>query len=176
MVLHWNLIAASAWWLRGRAAVASVEFDGQRIDQLSGKARRDWWRRKVGFVFQSFQLVPFLSASENVALGVAEGNRMQRAAELLAQVGLSDRLHAKPSTLSAGELQRVAIARALANRPDLLLADEPTGNLDAASSNEVYRLFDEFRSQGGSLLVVSHSDATQKIANRMLALRDGLLV
>lgn len=153
----------------------SVEFAGRRIDQFSGSQRRDWWRHRIGFVFQSFQLVPYLSATENVALAVESGSRTQRAEELLNQVGLSHCLRAKPTTLSAGEMQRVAIARALANRPDLLFADEPTGNLDQASSDEVYRLFDAFRTQGGSLLVVSHSAATQRIANRVLELRNGQL-
>ncbi len=152
-----------------------VEFEGNRVDQFSHKARRHWWRRRVGFVFQSFHLVPYLSATDNVALAIDGPGRRRRAHEVLAGVGLSDRYEAKPITLSAGEQQRVAIARAMANNPDLLLADEPTGNLDTASSDEVYRLFQEFQHRGGSLVIVSHQQATRTIADRVLELDQGKL-
>jgi putative ABC transport system ATP-binding protein len=137
--------------------------------------------REVGFVFQSFNLLPRLSALANVQLplvyaGVPPRERTARGIELLDLVGLKDRMKHRPSQLSGGEMQRVAIARALANRPAVVLADEPTGNLDSRTGAEVMRLFDSLAAQGNTILLVTHDASVAEHARRRVVLRDGMVV
>ena len=153
--------------------------DGAELSASTENALTEHRRRRVGFVFQSFNLLPRLTAIENVALplmfvGMAERERMQRAGQLLAQVGLSDRLHHRPTQLSGGEQQRVAIARALVNHPAIILADEPTGNIDSATGAEIMALLRRLnREQGVTLLLVTHDPEAAGFADRIIVLRDG---
>lgn len=150
---------------------------------LRGLADRELTRlrlERIGFVFQRFHLLPVLTASENVELPMAEAGlgraeREARARELLAYVGLAGRAHHRATQLSGGEMQRVAIARALANRPALVLADEPTGELDAATGAEIITLFRRLHQDGTTLVVVTHDEAVAREANRIIRLRDGRL-
>jgi putative ABC transport system ATP-binding protein len=147
-----------------------------------GEGRRSALRlRKIGFIFQRFYLLPMLTAEENVSLpmmeaGVPAGDRRRRARELLDYVGLSSRLTHKPSQLSGGEMQRVAIARALSNRPQVILGDEPTGELDAANSQHVADLLKRLASEGTAIVVVTHNPELAGMADRIVALRDGRVV
>ncbi len=156
--------------------------DGEELSAGKEKALTEHRRRRVGFVFQSFNLLPRLTAVENVALplvfiGVAERERIERAGELLAQVGLSDRLDHRPTQLSGGEQQRVAIARALVNRPAIILADEPTGNIDTATGAEIMALLRSLnREQGVTLLLVTHDPEAASFADRVIQLRDGQII
>ncbi len=155
--------------------------DGQDTSQLSDDALSELRNRKVGFVFQTFNLLPRLTALQNVELpmlyaGVPPAARRRRAAELLARVGLQDRLHHRPRELSGGEQQRVAIARALANTPAVVLADEPTGNLDSRSGEEVLALFQELNRTGVTVLLVTHDREVAEHARRVVTLRDGRVV
>jgi putative ABC transport system ATP-binding protein len=161
----------------GEAVVAGTALGG-----LDDAARADLRNRSVGFVFQSFNLLPALSALENVMLpGVLRAGGAPlawvraRARDALAQVGLAGRMTAPPARLSGGERQRVAIARALLARPAVLLADEPTGNLDTASGEDVTRLFVQLASSGMSVLVVTHEERVSRVAGRVLRLEDGRL-
>ena len=160
-----------------RPSSGEIHIDGERIDRLSEDRLAILRRHKVGFVFQSFQLLGNLTARENVLLpmellGMAEGSR--RAGELLDAVGLSERGHHYPSQLSGGEQQRVALARAFAPRPALLMADEPTGNLDGATGRVVLDLLVALRSEEGSTMVlVTHDPAVAALADRRIHLRDG---
>jgi putative ABC transport system ATP-binding protein len=134
--------------------------------------------RRVGFVFQSFNLLPHLSALENVELPMLFGavppkERHKRAAELLEKVGLGDRLDHKPTELSGGQMQRVAIARALAMNPDILLADEPTGNLDTTSGTDIMSIFNELWQSGRTLVIITHDPALARRASRVVEIRDG---
>ncbi|MDI6894230.1 MAG: ABC transporter ATP-binding protein [Bacillota bacterium] len=152
------------------------EVSGLRPDELAGIRNR-----KIGFVFQSYNLLPRLTAVENVELpllyrGVKPAARYARACECLERVGLGDRLHHLPSQLSGGEQQRVAAARALAGDPAVILADEPTGNLDSRSGGEILDLFAELHAAGRTLLVVTHDMAVARRAGRLLRLQDGSLV
>jgi putative ABC transport system ATP-binding protein len=154
---------------------------GLRIDQTSERARARLRRDHVGFVFQDFHLMEELTAVENVELpallaGTASGRARRAATDLLEAVGLADRMRHRPAELSGGQKQRVAVARALVNRPTVLLADEPTGNLDSAATTEVLRLFDRLRAQGQTLVVVSHDRRAAATADRMVSMRDGALV
>mgnify|MGYP001829239862 FL=1 len=152
---------------------------GVELSASKEKALTDHRRRRVGFVFQSFNLLPRLTAVENVALplmfvGVDERGRVERAEQLLAQVGLSDRMDHRPTQLSGGEQQRVAIARALVNRPAIILADEPTGNIDTATGAEIMDLLRRLnREQGVTLLLVTHDPEAAEFADRVIQLRDG---
>jgi putative ABC transport system ATP-binding protein len=133
---------------------------------------------KIGFVFQRFYLLPMLSARENIELpmrelGIQQSERQKRSMKLLEYVGLADRKNHRPSQLSGGEMQRVAIARALANRPKLLLADEPTGELDAATGEEIARLFERFNNDGLTLVVVTHNMELAASAQQVRHMRDG---
>ena len=135
---------------------------------------------EIGFVFQQFNLLPRLSAAENVALpliyaGVNKKERIERAMEALKKVGLEDRSHHKSNELSGGQIQRVAIARALVNNPSLLLADEPTGNLDSRTSVEVMEIFGKIRDAGNTVVLVTHEEDIAKYAHRVVRLRDGLV-
>ncbi len=153
--------------------------NGVELSASKEKVLTEHRRRRVGFVFQSFNLLPRLSALENVALplmfvGVPERGRINRARELLSRVGLADRLDHRPTQLSGGEQQRVAIARALVNRPAIILADEPTGNLDTATGAEIMALLRRLnREQGVTLLLVTHDAEAASFADRVVQLRDG---
>ena len=135
---------------------------------------------EIGFVFQQFNLLPRLSAAENVALpliyaGVPKKERTERAMEALKKVGLEDRSHHKSNELSGGQIQRVAIARALVNNPSLLLADEPTGNLDSRTSVEVMEIFGKIQQAGNTVVLVTHEEDIARYAHRIVRLRDGLI-
>ena len=153
-------------------------FEGQDVSSLPDAARSDMRLAKIGFVFQRFFLLPMLTAWENVELPQAElriGTEARRArtAELLEYVGLPHRADHLPSQLSGGEMQRVAIARALANRPVLLLADEPTGELDQATGEQIAGLFDRVQQDGTAIIIVTHDEAMASHAGRTLVMRDG---
>ena len=136
--------------------------------------------KEIGFVFQQFNLLPRLTAAENVALpliyaGVSKRLRMEKAHEALAKVGLADRAHHKSNEMSGGQIQRVAIARALVNDPSILLADEPTGNLDSKTSMEVMEIFGQIQSSGNTVILVTHEEDIAAYAKRVVRLRDGLV-
>ena len=156
-----------------------VVYQGQNIAGLDEDALALWRRDNIGLIFQAFHLIPTLSALENVAFplypaGVSVAERRQRAAERLAQVGLADRADHRPSRLSGGEQQRVAIARALINNPGLILADEPTGNLDSQTGQEILALFQRLRQEAGvSFVIVTHDDEVAATADRIIWMRDG---
>jgi putative ABC transport system ATP-binding protein len=161
-----------------RPSEGSYRFEGRPIHHLDDDALADLRARRMGFVFQTFNLMPRMSAVRNAALpllyaGAARGEREERARELLDRVGLGHRLEHRPAQLSGGERQRVAIARALANRPRLILADEPTGNLDEATSREILDLFGELHREGRTLVAVTHNDEVADRAERVIRLRDG---
>ncbi len=162
-------------------AAGSLTIAGERIDQLSDGAATAFRLRRIGFVFQRFYLMPALSAAENVELPMAEARlpreeRRARVQELLGYVGLAERAGHRPSQLSGGEQQRVAIARALANRPALLLADEPTGELDAATGLEMIDLFRRLNRDGTTIIVVTHDAQMAAAAGRRIQMRDGAIV
>jgi putative ABC transport system ATP-binding protein len=159
----------------------SLTIAGERIDRLSDAAATAFRLRRIGFVFQRFYLMPALSAAENVELPMAEARieksvRRARAQELLGYVGLAGRADHRPSQLSGGEQQRVAIARALANRPALLLADEPTGELDATTGLEMINLFRRLNQDGTTIVVVTHDAQMAQAAGRRILMRDGAIV
>lgn len=136
--------------------------------------------KDIGFVFQQFNLLPRLSAAENVALplvyaGIPKKERIERAMEVLRKVGLADRSHHKPNEMSGGQIQRVAIARALVNNPAIILADEPTGNLDSKTSTEVMEIFGNIQSGGNTVVLVTHEEDIAGYAKRVIRLRDGII-
>ena len=154
------------------------EIGGDNVAGVSRDQLAEIRNRRVGFVFQSFNLLPHISAQENVELpmlfgGVSPKERRQRAAELLDKVGLGDRLDHKPTELSGGQMQRVAIARALAMNPDILLADEPTGNLDTSSGTDIMSIFNELWKTVRTLVIITHDPALAKRASRIVEIRDG---
>jgi putative ABC transport system ATP-binding protein len=156
----------------------TVELLGTRLDSLSDRELTRLRLTRLGFIFQRFHLLPVLTARENVELPMAEAGvprrlRQERALELLSYVGLEDRARHRATQLSGGEMQRVAIARALANRPVLLLADEPTGELDAATGEEILRLFRRLSQDGTTLVVVTHDEHLASDADRVIHMRDG---
>jgi putative ABC transport system ATP-binding protein len=153
-------------------------FDGQDVSRLSDSARSLLRLNQIGFVFQRFFLLPMLTAWENVELPLSEAGaprqeRRRRIAELLEYVGLAARADHRPSQLSGGEMQRVAIARALANRPRLLLADEPTGELDRTTGAQIAALLDRVNADGTALVLVTHDDSLASRARRVLTMADG---
>jgi len=155
----------------GRVVVA-----GGDLAAASSAARADFRARQIGFVFQMFHLLPYLNVLDNVAAAAMPGQETaarERAAELLGKFSLADRLHHRPGELSAGERQRVAIARALVNRPKLVLADEPTGNLDPESAAAVLDLLSGFHRDGGTVLLVTHEEQAAGYAQRTVLLRNG---
>jgi putative ABC transport system ATP-binding protein len=159
----------------------TVTIAGKRVDAMSDREATSFRLHNIGFVFQRFYLMPILSALENVALPMAEAEvsrdeRNSRAGELLAYVGLSSRERHRPSELSGGEQQRVAIARALANHPALLLADEPTGELDARTGTEIISLFERLNSDGTTIVVVTHDEDLANAARHNVHMRDGRIV
>jgi putative ABC transport system ATP-binding protein len=163
-----------------RPTAGEVWLDGDRIDGLSETELARLRRRKIGFVFQFFNLMPTLSAVENVELPLLLAGRSRKqarrsASDLMSDLGVGDKGPAAPIQLSGGQQQRVALARALANRPDLVLGDEPTGNLDSAAAREVLALLRAARERGQTLLVVTHDARVAAAADRVIALRDGLV-
>jgi len=159
----------------------SYLLEGQEVSQLKDEQLAKVRNRQIGFVFQSFHLLSRLRADENVALPLRyarwpERKRIARACELLERVGLGDRTHHLPSELSGGQAQRVAIARALAADPPLLLADEPTGNLDSKSGEDVLSLFQELHAEGRTIVMVTHDPAVAAIADRQVRLEDGKII
>jgi putative ABC transport system ATP-binding protein len=158
-----------------------VQLDGKDITTLDEDTLAQIRGKKVGFVFQTFNLIPTLTAQENVELplffqGVPREKRRARAAELLRKVGLDGRLHHKPAQLSGGERQRVAIARALANDPEIILADEPTGNLDSESGKAILELLAQLHREGKTIILVTHNPEAAAYAQRIVRIRDGRLV
>ncbi|HYE59094.1 MAG TPA: ABC transporter ATP-binding protein [Rhodothermales bacterium] len=155
------------YWLNGQNVADMKDDDLARVRN-----------REIGFIFQTFNLLPRINCLANVELpltyaGVPKAERRQRAADALASVGLGERLHHKPNELSGGQRQRVAVARALVTRPSILLADEPTGNLDTKTSEEIMRVFEELYRAGHTILVVTHEDDIAHHARRIIRLRDG---
>jgi putative ABC transport system ATP-binding protein len=154
------------------------EIGGDNVAGVSRDQLAEIRNRRVGFVFQNFNLLPHISAQENVELpmlfgGVSPKERRERAAEMLTRVGLGDRLDHKPTELSGGQMQRVAIARALAMNPDILLADEPTGNLDTSSGTDIMSIFNELWKTGRTLIIITHDPALARRASRIVEIRDG---
>ncbi len=171
-----NLIGAIDAPSSGELTIA-----GERLAGLSDRDATLFRLRRIGFVFQRFYLMPVLTALENVELpmseaGLGKAERRARARELLAYVGLGERTHHRPTELSGGEQQRVAIARALANKPALLLADEPTGELDARTGEEMIALFERLNADGTTIIVVTHDEDLARAAHRVVHMRDGLIV
>ncbi len=164
-----------------RPSSGEVHLDGQRIDQFGERALARLRRHRVGFVFQSFHLLSELTAVENVELpallaGCSRRSARRRAAELLDQVGLADRAAFLPSALSGGQRQRIAVARALANQPVVVLADEPTGNLDSEATLDVLRLFESLRGTVRAMVIVTHDARIAATADRLITMRDGRFV
>ena len=152
--------------------------NGQDVSRLDDDALADIRNREIGFVFQTFNLLPRYTAVENVALpmiygGFSKAERDARAREVLTQVGLGDRMDHKPNELSGGQRQRVAVARALVMKPSIILADEPTGNLDTATSLEVMQLFSDIQDAGNTVILVTHEEDIAACAHRTVRLRDG---
>ncbi|MCC7442828.1 MAG: ABC transporter ATP-binding protein [Bdellovibrionales bacterium] len=162
-----------------RPSAGAVLLDGQRLDEYSDDELSAFRRRKLGFIFQFFNLIPTLSAAENVALprlldGEPMAKILSKATELLDRMGLKTRMNHRPDQLSGGEMQRVAIARALVTDPVLILADEPTGNLDSATGNGVLELLERLcREQGQTIVMVTHDLAAATYGTRLIRLRDG---
>jgi len=164
-----------------RPTAGLYSFEGEEVGAFTDDELADFRRRRIGFVFQSFQLLPRLTALQNVELpmvyaGLGSGERRKRAAELLDRGGPGSRMAPKPTQLSGGQQQRVAIARSLANKPDLLLADEPTGALDSHTGEEVLKLFHELNDDGLTLAIVTHDPDVAHEAHRRVAFRDGHIV
>ena len=164
-----------------RPTAGTLWLEGEQLDCMPEARLARLRRHAVGFVFQAFHLVEELTALENVELpallaGESPSAARHRAAKLLEQIGLSDRARHLPSELSGGQRQRVGIARALANEPTLVLADEPTGNLDSAATTEVLRLFEQLHVNGQTLVVVTHDERIAATADRLISMRDGAFV
>ena len=156
------------------------ELNGQDVSRMEEDALAEIRNREIGFVFQTFNLLPRYTALENIALpliyaGLGREERERRAKEVIEQVGLTDRMSHRPNELSGGQRQRVAIARALVNRPSIILADEPTGNLDTATSMEIMALFQEIQDAGNTVILVTHEEDIAACAKRIVRLRDGKL-
>ena len=154
--------------------------NGSDVSGMDDNALSEIRNREIGFVFQSFNLLSRSTALQNVELpmiyaGVSKGERHERAMNALSAVGLGDRVHHRPNELSGGQRQRVAVARALVNRPSILLADEPTGNLDSKTGVEILALFEELASKGNTIIVVTHEEEVAQHSRRIVRLRDGLV-
>ncbi len=166
-----------------RPTTGDYLLDGEEVGHISGDRRAMVRNRQIGFVFQSFNLLPRTSALDNVIMplsytagSLSAREVRQRGVEMLERVGLSDRMHHYPSQLSGGQQQRVAIARALINRPPVLFADEPTGNLDSHTSEEVMKMFSELNADGITIILVTHALEVAQFAKRTVHIHDGLLV
>ncbi|MEO9076314.1 MAG: ABC transporter ATP-binding protein [Gelidibacter sp.] len=150
------------------------------VSKLSDDELAEIRNKEIGFVFQTFNLLPRTTALDNVALpmiyaGASKADRQARATQVLTDVGLADRIHHKPNELSGGQRQRVAVGRALVNKPSIILADEPTGNLDSKTSLEILQLFDDIHLAGNTVIVVTHEEDVAKRAARVIRLRDGII-
>ena len=159
----------------------TYRFEGEAVADFDDDELADFRNRRIGFVFQSFQLLPRLSALQNVELplvyaGMEKDERRAHAGAMLERVGLGSRMGHRPNQLSGGQQQRVAIARALANNPDVLLADEPTGALDTATTIEMLKLFEDLNAEGLTLIVVTHEQEVAERARRRVSFRDGRIV
>ena len=157
------------------------EFEGEKVHIVDDGQLASIRNRKIGFVFQTFNLLPKASALHNVEIPLVYANirkekRIEMASEALKSVGLEDRIHHKPNELSGGQRQRVAIARALVNNPSIILADEPTGNLDSKSGHEILAIFDDLHAQGNTIILVTHEDDIAKHAKRTIRLFDGKII
>lgn len=162
------------------ATDGTYHLDGTEVNSMTANQLADIRNRKVGFVFQAFNLLPYATAFENVEVPllfarVSGKRRRDRVTELLARVGLADKAANRPTEMSGGEMQRVAIARALANEPDLILADEPTGNLDTKSGGEIIKMFHELHEAGKTCVVITHDMNIANQCQRVIKLRDGLV-
>ena len=154
--------------------------NGKDVSQMKDDELAEIRNKEIGFVFQTFNLLPRTTALDNVALpmiyaGFSKSDRNKRASEVLDQVNLSDRMDHHPNQLSGGQRQRVAIARALVNKPSIILADEPTGNLDSKTSLEIMKLFGDIHANGNTVILVTHEEEIAAYANRVIRLRDGLI-
>lgn len=152
--------------------------NGEDVSRLKDNELAVIRNKSIGFVFQTFNLMPRMTALENAALplvyaGVSSAERIKRATDMMNAVGLGDRMHHKPNELSGGQKQRVAIARALVNNPSIILADEPTGNLDSKTSVEIMALFEQIHANGNTVIIVTHEDDISKHAHRIIRLKDG---
>ena len=157
------------------------EFEGEKVHIMDDSQLASIRNRKIGFVFQTFNLLPKASALHNVEIPLVYANikkekRLEMASNALISVGLEDRMHHRPNELSGGQRQRVAIARALVNEPSIILADEPTGNLDSKSGHEIMKIFDELHRLGNTIILVTHEDDIAKYSNRIVRLLDGKVV
>ena len=164
-----------------RSTSGQISIGGERLDQMDENALALFRRRSMGFIFQSYNLITSMNALENVAFpmqftGIPASERSARARQLLEQVGLADRAHHRPGELSGGQQQRVAVARALVNDPSLILADEPTGNLDTASGVQIMQLLSELHRSGRTVLVVTHDPRMTRFATHKIFLLDGHVV
>ena len=158
----------------------SYVLNGKDVSQMKDDELAEIRNKEIGFVFQTFNLMPRTTALDNVALpmvyaGFSKSERIERATEVLKQVGLDDRMDHKPNQLSGGQRQRVAVARALVNKPSIILADEPTGNLDSKTSVEIMKLFGDIHASGNTVILVTHEEEIAAYANRVIRLRDGLI-
>ncbi|MEO8853871.1 MAG: ABC transporter ATP-binding protein [Ginsengibacter sp.] len=154
--------------------------NGEDVSKMQDDALADVRNKEIGFVFQQFNLLPRLTAAENVALpliynGTSKKIRTELSLEMLDRVGLADRSHHKPNELSGGQNQRVAIARALVNNPSIILADEPTGNLDSKTSVEIMHIFDKIQADGNTVILVTHEEDIAEYAHRIIRLKDGII-
>ncbi len=157
------------------------KLNGKEVEKLSDKELAEIRNKEIGFVFQTFNLLPRTTALDNVALpliyaGFSKSKRYERAKEVLKQVGLEDRMTHKPNELSGGQRQRVAVARALVNNPSIILADEPTGNLDSKTSEEIMELFNQLHKEGNTIILVTHEEDIAEHANRIIRLKDGRII
>jgi putative ABC transport system ATP-binding protein len=158
----------------------SYLLNGKDVSRMHDDELAEVRNKEIGFVFQQFNLLPRLTAAENVALpliysGVGKKERMDRAVEVLHKVKLEDRMHHKPNELSGGQCQRVAIARALINNPSIILADEPTGNLDSKTSHEIMEMLGKIHAEGNTVILVTHEEDISGFAHRVVRLKDGLV-
>lgn len=158
----------------------SYILNGKDVSKMTDDQLAEIRNKEIGFVFQTFNLLPRTTALENVALpmvyaGASKAARTERATEVLKNVGLADRMDHKPNQLSGGQRQRVAVGRALVNKPSIILADEPTGNLDSKTSLEIMHLFDEIHSAGNTVILVTHEEDVAMHAHRVIRLRDGVI-